>query len=416
MRRNSKLIKYILILTLFLSIFSTIGAAGTQSNVLATKTIDFKEHSHLIEWFSSTDCNKCRTFENENSNSDYTWINWFNSENDKINNLARDDTNKRLNQLNETNFPLLVVDGDIIYINHNDSVDTWKGHLNKAIEQNKHNEGFVNISLDVDIIDTTGDNRADGIRLYGEITPLSNLHNDTAIHVHIVENIADADGSGARPYISNVLREWVPRMDFSVENGNTTEWEYTLSETYLESAEINLNYGNSNRYSVVISIHGSDLANSTEMRVLAVKEDTLPSIHEQRGWMNFPLILLGNIILISGIAFIVIQERIREGGLPLIEGRIIDSKVGEKKINLNFKTGNKKVEVLGLEVNKGWRTSRLPQLPIISPKSTLDLEFRAITKGKSDSDIVPLQITVKTEVEDLGQWMMDIDMILEKNE
>lgn len=416
MKSNNQLVIKIVVISLFLSIFSSLVIAESQSQILAKKSIHFEDDYHLIEWFSSTDCDKCRTFENANANANYAWINWFNSENDELKNLARDDTNKRLNQLNETNYPLLVVDGDIIHINQNDSVEKWNLQLSQAIEKNKNNINLIDISLSIEIIDTSGDNSADAIKLSGEITPLYDLHNDTAIHVHIVENMADADGSGARPFITNALKEWVPRMDFSVENKNTTEWEYTLTETYLESAGINLNYGNSNRYSAIISIHGSDLANNTDMQVLTVNVSTLPSIHEQGEWKEFPLILLGNIILISGIAFIVIQERIREKGLPLIEGKIISSKEGEKKINLNFKTGNKRVEILGLEVNKGWRTSRLPKLAIISPKSTFDLDFRAMTKGKNNSEPLPLQITVKTEVEDLGQWMMDIDMILEKNE
>ena len=116
-----------------------------------------------------------------------------------------------------------------------------------------------------------------------------------------------------------------------------------------------------------------------------------------------------------GICFIIIQERIREKGLPLLEGKILHSKDNEKKININIKTGNKKVDVLEVDVNKGWRISRLKKLPTISPKSNLDFEFKVLKKSENH-DQNPLQITVKTEVEDLGQWMMDIDMIQEKSE
>ena len=158
----------------------------------------------------------------------------------------------------------------------------------------------------------------------------------------VVENIADPDGSSARPLISNVLREWVPKTDFSVKKANTTEWEYSLSETYLESANINLNEGDSSRYSIVISVHGDDLGNSSSMYVLAVDKTTLPSIHEQAKWSNFPLIILGNVVILVGICFIIIQERIREKGLPLLEGKILHSKSNEKEININIKTGNKK--------------------------------------------------------------------------
>ncbi|MED5485281.1 MAG: hypothetical protein VYE59_01550, partial [Candidatus Thermoplasmatota archaeon] len=139
----------------------------------------------------------------------------------------------------------------------------------------------------------------------------------------------------------------------------------------------------------------------------------LPSLNEQREWSSFPLILLGNIILISGLVFIVIQERIREKGLPLIEGKIIHSNNSEKKINLNIKTGNKKVEIIKVEVSKGWRASRLKKLPVINQKEDFDFDFKVINKRNDDSEQLPLQITVKTDVEDLGQWMMDIDMILE---
>jgi len=415
LKKGRKIITNVVIIALFSTIFATIAMAEDQTRVLATKNIDFEKNSNLVEWFSSTDCTSCRTFENENINSEYAWITWFNSQNDKINNLARSDTNKRMSQLNDSTVPLLVVDGSIININENESVDKWNEALKQSIENNRNKNDLINISMDLELIDSTGDNNADEIRLFGEITPLENLHNDTAIHIHIIENIADSDGSGARPYISNVLREWVPRMDFSVEKGNSTEWQYSLSETYLESADINLNDGDSNRYSVVISVHGESLENNTQMRVLIAKETSLPSLNEQKEWVGFPLILLGNIILISGLAFMVIQERIRETGLPLIEGKIIHSKEGEKKINLNIKTGNKKVEILKVEVNKGWRTSKLKSLPIINQKSIFDFDFKVLSKGKNIPEQTPLQITVKTDVEDLGQWMMDIDMILKED-
>ena len=155
------------------------------------------------------------------------------------------------------------------------------------------------------------------------------------------------------------------------------------------SAGINFKNGDSNKYSIVISIHGDSLENITEMRVLIANSTSLPSLNEQREWTSFPLILLGNIILISGLAFIVIQERVREKGLPFIEGKIIHSKGPEKKINLNIKTGNKKVEIIKVEVSKGWRTSRLKKLPIINRKEDFNLDFKVINKRADDSEQLP---------------------------
>ena len=74
------------------------------------------------------------------------------------------------------------------------------------------------------------------------------------------------------------------------------------------------------------------------------------------------------------------------------------------------------MEILGIEVNNGWRTSKVKNLPTILPKSNLDFKFNALIKSQNKDEVLPLKITVKTDVEDLGQWMMDIDMILEKNE
>ncbi|MED5271577.1 MAG: hypothetical protein VX613_01665 [Candidatus Thermoplasmatota archaeon] len=416
MKNNKKIVVKLMLLTLFFTIFSTITTAENSNIVLATKNIDFEKNANLIEWFSPSDCEPCRNFENSNINSEVIWINWFNAQNDKINNLARADTNKRMIQLNESSIPLLVVNGNIVTINENDTVDTWSKQLEQSIKNNNQNDDLINISMNIDLLDSTGDNNVNEIKLYGKITPLQNLHNDTAIHIHIIENFVDSDGSGARSYVSNVLREWVHRMDFSVEKDNSTDWEYSLSETYLESAGINFEKGDSNKYSVIISVHGESLENDTEMRVLMANSAPLPSLNEQGEWKSFPLILLGNIILISGLVFIVIQERIREKGLPLIEGKIIHSNNSEKKINLNIKTGNKKVEIIKVEVSKGWRASRLKKLPVINQQENFDFDFKVINKRNDDSEQLPLQITVKTDVEDLGQWMMDIDMILEKNE
>ncbi len=414
MKDTNKLIVNLLFFLFLASFFSSIALAETDSKTLATKTIKFEKDTQLIEWFSSTNCDECRIFEKNNFNSNYAWINWFNSENDEIDNFARDDTNRRLNQFNVSDYPLLIINGDIHEFNKNDTVENWNEILESSVEKG-YQKNLVNFSLEIDLIDSTNNNKANEIKLYGEITPLSDLHNDTAIHIHIVENIADPDGSSARPMISNVLREWVPKTDFSVKKANTTEWEYSLSETYLESANINLNEGDSSRYSIVISVHGDELENSSSMHVLAVNKTTLPSIQEQAKWSNFPLIILGNVVIMVGICFIIIQERIREKGLPLLEGKILNSKQNEKEININIKTGNKKVEILDVNVNKGWRISRLKNLPSIAVKSDFNLKFK-VTSKSGNIEESPLQITVKTDVDDLGQWMMDIDMVSDKNE
>ncbi len=414
MKDKNKLIVNLLFFLFLASFFSSIALAETDSKTLATKTIKFEKDTQLIEWFSSTNCDECRIFEKNNFNSNYAWINWFNSENDEIDNFARDDTNRRLNQFNVSDYPLLIINGDIHEFNKNDTVENWNEILESSVEKG-YQKNLVNFSLEIDLIDSTNNNKANEIKLYGEITPLSDLHNDTAIHIHIVENIADPDGSSARPMISNVLREWVPKTDFSVKKANTTEWEYSLSETYLESANINLNEGDSSRYSIVISVHGDELENSSSMHVLAVNKTTLPSIQEQAKWSNFPLIILGNVVIMVGICFIIIQERIREKGLPLLEGKILHSKQNEKEININIKTGNKKVEILDVNVNKGWRISRLKNLPSIAVKSDFNLKFK-VTSKSGNIEESPLQITVKTDVDDLGQWMMDIDMVSDKNE
>ena len=414
MKGKNKLIVNLLFFLFLASFFSSIALAETNSKTLATKTIIFEKDTQLIECFSSINCDECRTFEKNNLNSNYAWINWYNSENDQIDNFARDDTNRRLNQFNVSEYPLLIINGEIHELNKNDTVEKWSELLELSVEKS-HKKNLVNFSLEIDLIDSTNDNKANEIKLYGDITPLSDLHNDTAIHIHIVENIADPDGSSARPLISNVLREWVPKTDFSVKKANTTEWEYSLSETYLESANINLNEGDSSRYSIVISVHGDDLGNSSSMYVLAVDKTTLPSIHEQAKWSNFPLIILGNVVILVGICFIIIQERIREKGLPLLEGKILHSKQNEKEININIKTGNKKVEILDVSVNKGWRISRLKNLPSIAVKSDFNLKFK-VTSKSGNIEESPLQITVKTDVDDLGQWMMDIDMVSDKNE
>lgn len=414
MKDKNKLIVNLLFFLFLASFFSSIALAETDSKTLATKTIKFEKDTQLIEWFSSTNCDECRIFEKNNFNSNYAWINWFNSENDEIDNFARDDTNRRLNQFNVSDYPLLIINGEIHEFNKNDTVENWNEVLESSVEKG-YQKNLVNFSLEIDLIDSTNNNKANEIKLYGEITPLSDLHNDTAIHIHIIENIADPDGSSARPIISNVLREWVPKTDFSVKKENTTEWEYSLSETYLESANINLNEGDSSRYSIVISVHGDELENSSSMHVLAVNKTTLPSIQEQAKWSNFPLIILGNVVILVGICFIIIQERIREKGLPLLEGKILHSKPNEKEININIKTGNKKVEILDVNVNKGWRISRLKNLPSIAVKSDFNLKFK-VTSKSGNIEESPLQITVKTDVDDLGQWMMDIDMVSDKNE
>ena len=69
MKNNKKIIVKLMLLTLFFTIFSTITTAENSNVVLATKNIDFEKNANLIEWFSPSDCEPCRNFENSNINS-----------------------------------------------------------------------------------------------------------------------------------------------------------------------------------------------------------------------------------------------------------------------------------------------------------------------------------------------------------
>ena len=121
-----------LIVSIFFSAFSSIGSAETQTHVLTTESLEITNNSNLVEWFSSTNCEKCRTFETQNQNQNYTWINWFNSDNDEFDTLSRDDANRRLEQLNQTSVPLLVVNGDVVKIDLNDTIYEWGNQLNQS--------------------------------------------------------------------------------------------------------------------------------------------------------------------------------------------------------------------------------------------------------------------------------------------
>lgn len=401
--------KNIIVLLLVLFLYSSpMVIAQNQEEILASEKMEFGNDKYLIEWFSSTECIQCRQFGNQNLNSDYIWINWFNSTSDPLNNLARKDTDNRINQLNTTELPFLAVDGKIINLNHEDGLSKWNDILFDEINRSSKVEK-VNFSLSIDLIDSDGDHKADSIKLSGNITPLNDLHNNTEIQIHLLQERDDPDDSGARTHINNVLKEWVPRMDFSVQKGNSTNWDYTLTETHLESAGVDLNEGDSNRYKLIVSIHGDDTESPANMKVLTVNSMSLPSLKESQTWGALPIILLADLIIFVGLIFIIYQERIRERGLPLIKGKIIFTKNGERKVDLEIKTGNKKVEVISIETSKSWRTSRIGKLPIISPESSHNIQFKVHPKQQNNNK--PIQIIVKSDIEDLGQWMMDIDII-----
>ena len=403
-------LKTISVLIFILLLFPSIIAQPPET-ILASEKIELDNNKNLIEWFSSTECVKCRQFGNQNLDSSYIWINWFDSKSDPVDNLARKDAENRLNQVNVTNLPLLLVDGKVLQLDNDENISNWNQILfNETSRESKSKK--LNFSLKIDLIDSTGNNLVDSIKLTGNITPLSDLHNTTEIQIHLVQKRDDPDGSGARPYISNVLKEWVPRMDFSVEKGNSTGWDYTLTETHLKSAGIELTTGDSNRYSIIISVHGEERQNASLMNVLAVNSIDLPSLNENKKWEELPIIMLANLVILVGLMFIVLQERTREKGLPLIQGKIIFMKKEERKIDLNIVTGNKKVEIINIEISKGWRTSKIGKLPTIASHSSHNLQFKIHSKQSVNE--IPIQLTVKTDIEDLGQWMMDIEMVNEQ--
>ena len=258
------------------------------------------------------------------------------------------------------------------------------------------------------IIDSDGDGEADSIGFASELTPLVDLHNDTAINIHVIEWSVDPDGLGAGGSVPHVLREWVPRLDFSVEAGNSTSWEYTLGETYLESAGIDLSAGDSDRYGFILSLHGDARQQSDSMRVLHVVQAALPSLDEQRGWGGFPLVMLVDLLLLVGLGMIVLQERIRELGLPRIEGRDVSTGGGERRVELCITAGDRATKVTEVRVARGWRIARTGRKPGIKAGESDVLILRI--KPKVGYEGAPLLITIKTDVDDLGQWLMDVDM------
>lgn len=415
MKRATALLTVLLISIATASQLSAADGDGVQG-ALADSYHPQATETHLVEWFSQQECEQCREFEVASarlhtdvsiseSTADAAWISWFAPNDAAADGLSRLDTGNRLDMLGVNQTPYLLVDGAEIELGP--SVGDWSSALETALDDSA-NTPMVDLPLTVALVDSTGDRKADSITFQSEVRPIVSLHNETAIHIHIIEWSVDPDALGSADAIPHVLLEWVPRLDFSVEAGNSTSWEYTLSETYLESAGIDLSSGDSDRYGFVLSMHGDARSAADSMRVLHVISGPLPSLDQHSGWGGFPLVLLVNLLLVVGLTMIVLQERVRELGLPKIEGKDVSEDTDERRCELKITAGNRGVKISEISVSTGWRLSRSGRKPELAAGESGTMELRIRQKG--EYGVSPLLITIKTDVEDLGHWLMDVDM------
>ncbi len=118
-----------------------------------------------------------------------------------------------------------------------------------------------------------------------------------------------------------------------------------------------------------------------------------------------PLILL-SIGLLAGFVIVVAQERQREVGLPRISGAM-NQKGSGWIATIRVTAGAKDIEIRNMVAEAPWKVTKTPKSISIKAEDEKSLEIKMRT---DESNAIEAKIHIDIKVEDLGGWIMDLDL------
>ena len=406
----------ILMLILTLPLISSLTTAQNdyQYSVVYKKSVDSKNNlTHIVELFTSDNCENCHLTEKEylnQFNDDYEssmWLTWH-----KMNDEPSIDINLRMEQMNINTTPEITVNLQKTNSNNLSGIE-WKNNIMNQIDSNVQNT-IIDLPLEINMLDTNADTLIDSIMVSSMITPHTNLSNDTTLNVMLVEWRAIISQNNQQLLKRNLVKEWIPKKDFSVEENSSTNWSFVFTPDYLDAAGIELDQEINERYGLILFVSGNERnEENSNSEILGANLAKLPNAaqsttnEQSLSWIFLILLLLLALILI------VISERKREYGIPKLSGKIVERNERGISAILNIKAGNLPLEIKSIEVSEIWslKTKNLSKMLSINEEIKLNLSIRKRKKDLEEGNSYEnptLQVSI--EIEDLGGWVLNLPL------
>ena len=308
------------------------------------------------------------------SEGEISLINWW-TEPGENNQWPSDDAYSRAMFHEIETFPSNVVNGEII---------------NTITPREIQND--ISIDSNIQLIGST---EVELINITATWTNPANLQSLTQIHLFIIEKNAE-DSSGRITH--NLLRDWAPSSSFIFTNNSTNYWNSTITRDHLDGAGINLNdASHANEYEIMIVMIGA-FEGEEGVRTLSLQRNDMPTKWQSATSSDYlaPALLLVALIVI--IFFVVKAEYNREKGLPRLEGNWVNKDTIEYRI-----TAGNSLKILEFKLDENWKASSGIKRERISAGEMKSGEMKLTGAGI-------LQIKLSVDVEDLGEWTLDLNL------
>ena len=303
-----------------------------------------------------------------------------------------DDANIRAGQLGVFEYPAIVINGELYTGEYSkDSIKSYIESLDSAqkIPSAVKVEGIVQIAQ-----------QSDGlfrVIMDLDMSPTNDLPIGTTANLILTENYAIDDfGRSA----DNLVREWKPETGFALQQNNTTDVYWTLTDIHLEAAGVNFNE-KSRGWQVQI-VYFNEFA-TEETSILSVHRIELNPPQNQIELSDFMIFI--PILIAMSLVIIVILRSINnvDESLPDITASWKDSDSSRLIIKIIAKT--KTIQLNKVSAEPPWKIQG--KVKEISIEKDSEASFAIKFAKQLDQNVV---IKIGLEIEDLGEWTQTIEM------
>ena len=289
-------------------------------------------------------------------------------------------------------YPAIVINGELYTGEYSeDSIKSYIESLDSAqkIPSAVEVEGVVQIAQ-----------QSDGLfRVIMDLnmSPNNDLPIGTTANLILTENYAIDDfGRSA----DNLVREWKPETGFALQQNNTTDVYWTLTDIHLEAAGVNFNE-KSRGWQIQI-VFFNEFA-TQETSILSVHRIELNPPQNQIELNDFMIFI--PILIAMGLVIIVILRSINnvDESLPEISASWKDSDSSRLIIKIIAKT--KTIQLNKVSAEPPWKIQGKVKEIIIEKDS--ETSFSIKFARQLDQNVV---IKIGLEIEDLGEWTQTIEM------
>ena len=303
-----------------------------------------------------------------------------------------DDANIRAGQLGVFEFPAIVINGELYTGEYSeDPIKSYIESLDSAqkIPSAVEVEGIVQIAQ-----------QSDGlfrVIMDLDMSPNNDLPIGTTANLILTENYAIDDfGRSA----NNLVREWKPETGFALQQNNTTDVYWTLTDIHLEAAGVNFNE-KSRGWQIQI-VYFNEFA-TDETSILSVHRIELNPPQNQIELSDFMIFI--PILIAMSLVIIVTLRSINniDESLPEISARWKDIDSSRLLINIIAKT--KTIQLNKVSAEPPWKIQG--KVKQISIEKNSEASFAIKFAKQLDQNVV---IKIGLEIEDLGEWTQTIEM------